>query len=179
MRKCSLRMAALPRLGIALVAVIASVTSAGRAPAAQTITYTYDELGRITAAAYDDTMRTDYLYDASGNILQKSTAPGPVAVPRENGLPVSFGLALVGPNPAWGTVRIGFQLPTASQVKIVIYNVSGRRLRVLVDALQPAGFHAAQWDRLDDQGRSVRSGLYFVRMEARDFAAARKLVVFR
>jgi len=42
----------------------------------QTITYTYDPLGRLTAANYDSGVYYNYTYDAVGNRLTESTAAG-------------------------------------------------------------------------------------------------------
>jgi YD repeat-containing protein len=65
------------KLGIlrACAAVIALVVSSALSSAfAGTVQYTYDPLGRLTAAAYDSGTTVTYTYDPAGNLLKKTTA---------------------------------------------------------------------------------------------------------
>jgi hypothetical protein len=39
--------------------------------------------------------------------------------------------------------------------------------------------HEVAWDGLDDRGRGVRSGVYFIRLEGTDLKLSRRLVVVR
>lgn len=53
--------------------------------------------------------------------------------------------------------------PAATPIEI--YDVSGRRLRVLVGAEQAQpGYRELRWDRRDDRGRVLSSGIYFVKV---------------
>jgi flagellar hook assembly protein FlgD len=47
-----------------------------------------------------------------------------------------------------------------------VLDVSGRRVRILVDELRPAGRHRARWDGRDHDGRPVADGVYFLRLAA-------------
>ena len=68
------------------------------------------------------------------------------------------------PNPAQGSVSIGFELPKPGSVRITVYDVAGRRERTLVDGLMQAGMHSVSWNGRNDLGRPCRPGLYFLRM---------------
>jgi hypothetical protein len=85
----------------------------------------------------------------------------------------------VHPNPTAGAVAIEYALPAASEVTIVVYDANGRRVRSVVDAVLPAGRHAARWDGRDDFGRPAASGIYFVRLTAARESAIAKLVLRR
>ncbi len=50
------------------------------------------------------------------------------------------------------------------RVNIRIFDVTGRRVRDLVDAQQDAGSHQARWNGTDNRGAKVNSGVYFCRM---------------
>lgn len=70
------------------------------------------------------------------------------------------------PNPlrAGGTIR--FSLDRPSRVALAIYDVSGRRVRLLVDSRAlGSGDHEFPWDARDDAGHEVSSGVYFCRLE--------------
>ncbi len=107
----------------------------------------------------------------------------PSGVPGPGGaaaLPSRLSLAAPRPNPvsaSTAAAELRFDLPRAARVRVDIFDVGGRRLRVQADAFLPAGRHAVAWDARDPQGRAVPSGVYFVRMEAEGRGLERKLVV--
>ena len=70
------------------------------------------------------------------------------------------------PNPAHSSFTLRFALPQEGPVKLAIYDVTGRRVRELVSGVRPAGAQSVAWDLRDANGRTVRSGLYFARLEA-------------
>ena len=65
------------------------------------------------------------------------------------------------PNPFNARTRIVYQLFTLQKVKITVYDVMGREVRVLVDQYQSRGVHEVEFD-----GSDLPSGIYFCRMEA-------------
>ncbi len=88
------------------------------------------------------------------------------------------GLALLTaePNPTWGTVRLGFDLPYRLEAQLRIYEVAGRCVRRLMDA---AGPNAVIWDRRDDKGRIVAGDLYVARLTWADGSASRRVIMAR
>lgn len=72
----------------------------------------------------------------------------------------------VGPNPFNPRTTIEFELPSASDVALDIYDVQGRRVRRLVAGPLGAGLHEKVWSGRDDAGRAVPSGVYFYRFSA-------------
>jgi hypothetical protein len=59
------------------------------------------------------------------------------------------------------TVRLG--IPIAGRVQVGVYDVAGRKVRLLADRVFSAGEHTLTWDGADDDGRPVARGVYFVR----------------
>lgn len=79
----------------------------------------------------------------------------------------------VGPNPSRGGARVSFRLPEGGPVRLVLYDLLGREVRVLLDGGLPAGPHDV---RLDTAHLPV--GLYVLRITAgSDRATARVSVV--
>lgn len=95
------------------------------------------------------------------------------AIPRVTILQQNF------PNPFNPTTRIRYQLATAGQVALRVYDVRGRLVRTLVQAGQEIGFYEVRWDGLDDEKRSVASGVYIYRLMAASVEQSRKLVIVR
>ena len=70
------------------------------------------------------------------------------------------------PTPFRASTVIAYDLYTAANVKLVVYDAQGRSVRRLVDGgLQLAGNYAVTWDGRDDAGHAVASGVYFYRLE--------------
>jgi hypothetical protein len=83
------------------------------------------------------------------------------------------------PNPFNPGTRIRWYLPSASRVRIVIFDVTGRPVRLLVDEKFEAGISSAAWDGTRDSGEAAASGVYFYRIEAGSFSESRKMVLLR
>jgi flagellar hook assembly protein FlgD len=64
-------------------------------------------------------------------------------------------------------------------VRLTVYDVHGRRVAVLLDKMEPAGWRTAAWEGRDDAGREVGSGTYFLRLEAGETVQVRRAVLVR
>jgi hypothetical protein len=95
------------------------------------------------------------------------------------GLPIEFALDQNYPNPFNPATTIAFALPIASRVTLDIYNVMGQRVRRLIDANTPAGYHQVLWDGRNGVGESVASGVYFYRISANEFVQCRKMLLLK
>ena len=71
----------------------------------------------------------------------------------------------VYPNPA-RTAKFQFTLPTAQDVEIGIYDVSGRQIASLFQGRLPAGSYSKDWAGRDAAGRQVGAGVYFARLKS-------------
>jgi hypothetical protein len=68
------------------------------------------------------------------------------------------------PNPFNPQTEIRFELEKAQQVKVAVYDMTGRLVKVLADGQLGAGPHARVWQGRDTGGRQVPSGAYYVRL---------------
>jgi hypothetical protein len=83
------------------------------------------------------------------------------------------------PNPFNPETILPFALAREARVRLSVYDTAGRRLRLLVDRVLPAGDHEAVWDGRGESGRAAGSGIYFARIEAAGLVETRKLVLLR
>jgi len=95
-----------------------------------------------------------------------------VSPPRE-----ALGLTPPRPNPAREAVRFGFSLARPGEVRIEVYDLAGRRLRVLTSGPRPAGAGDALWDLADQRGARVPPGVYLVRARVPGAEMVRRVVV--
>lgn len=97
--------------------------------------------------------------------------PGLVtAVPDTPGASIPIATRIEGayPNPFNPQTRIQLALRTSGEASVKVYDVQGRLVRTLVDAVLPAGRRDVVWDGVDDAGRAAPSGVYFVRLRHPD-----------
>jgi hypothetical protein len=126
--------------------------------------------------------------DTNANILcGTTTALSPFAIAEPVGstdvderAPSQFALHPCVPNPFNPSTTIRYDVPNGGvRVSIAVFDVTGRRVRSLVDGARPAGEQSVTWDGRDDGGTTVASGVYFYRMIAGSFAQTRKMVLLK
>lgn len=105
--------------------------------------------------------------------------PAAVGAPTLDG-PVASRLWFSGANPARTESRLSFRMSRVGPVRIDVHDLTGRRVRTLMNqARQPAGRHESVWDLRDSGGRRVSAGVYFVQLESVDGSARKRVVVLR
>jgi hypothetical protein len=113
-------------------------------------------------------------YTSNLLMIQEPTGIAERIVPR------AYALYQNIPNPFNPTTVIRYDVPEDGvSVALRIYDVSGRLVRVLVDARESAGSRYVTWDGKDSRGRNVASGVYFCSFEAGGFRQTRKMVLLR
>ncbi len=84
------------------------------------------------------------------------------------------------PNPFNPTTVISYSLSSPSDVRLGIYDVSGRLVSLLKDGvIESAGPHSVRWQGVTSSGSGAASGTYFCRLEAGAFQATHRLVLIR
>lgn len=77
-------------------------------------------------------------------------------------------------NPVRGTAAIPFGVPQEGHVGIHVFDLSGRRVATLADAVYQPGEYSVQWDT-----ETLPSGVYMYRMECPSGSLVRKCMVLR
>ncbi|HDP98718.1 MAG TPA: T9SS type A sorting domain-containing protein [bacterium] len=104
--------------------------------------------------------------------------PTTVAAADRPDLPADFALLPNYPNPFNPETRLRFQLPEASHVRLKIFNVRGEEVAALLDQEVQAGYHQIIWNAQSAVG-NLSSGVYFCRIESRNFTQSRKMMFIR
>jgi 3',5'-cyclic AMP phosphodiesterase CpdA len=95
------------------------------------------------------------------------------------GAPPAPSLAQNVPNPFRPGTSLRYTLGHPAPVRLAVYDVNGREIVVLVDAVRPSGTSTARWDGRDAHGRPVSAGIYLARLEVEGRILTRKLVLMR
>jgi glucose/arabinose dehydrogenase len=94
--------------------------------------------------------------------------------------PAAVTFAPPWPAPAHGAVHFAFTLSASAEVELVIFDLTGRRVRRLIDpGPQPARAHDVVWDGRDDAGQVLPAGIYRVRLTAGRERVERRVALVR
>jgi len=72
---------------------------------------------------------------------------------------------------------IGFELSEAQNVSFKIYDIAGRLIKTLANSWVQQGDHQFEWNKTNETGNSVRTGIYILQLDAGGYTATKKLSV--
>lgn len=88
--------------------------------------------------------------------------------------PAVFTLEQNFPNPFNPATTIRYSLPSAEHVQLVIYDLTGRRVKTLINKRQNAGSY-----RVNFNAGRLSSGVYYYRLEAGEFRQVRRMMLLK
>jgi len=83
------------------------------------------------------------------------------------------------PNPFNPETTISFAIVEEGEVIIDIYNIIGQRVKRLIQEELTPGFYNITWDGKNESSREVSSGIYFYRMQRKDYTAVKKMILLK
>jgi photosystem II stability/assembly factor-like uncharacterized protein len=98
---------------------------------------------------------------------------------RTDPLPSNVVLYQNFPNPIFNHTRIRFELPSRMDVDLTLFDVTGRKVVLLIRDDLGEGRHEYAWDGRKGNGSAVESGVYFLRLKAGGSELVRKVVIVR
>jgi hypothetical protein len=98
-------------------------------------------------------------------------------------IPMTFDLRQNYPNPFNPTTTIGFDLPINSDIILSIFDILGKRVRILYSGSLNAGSHSMVWDGKDQIGSSLSTGVYIYKIlvnnEKGSYSNAKKMLMVK
>lgn len=89
-------------------------------------------------------------------------------------LPIDFNFEQNYPNPFNAQTKITYTLPSSQKVKLVVYDLAGRIVKVLVDGMQAAGEHQIVFN-----GEKLASGIYVYEIQTLTFQKGKKMILIK
>lgn len=120
-----------------------------------------------------------YVGTRDGHVIGFGLPAGLLSAPKDPVLPAHTRLGAAYPNPFVGETTMELALAKSGPVTLTIFDLSGRRVRRLVDADVAAGSKRVAWDGRSDAGARVPNGLYLVRMDAAGIRQVRRVMIVR
>jgi hypothetical protein len=81
------------------------------------------------------------------------------------------------PNPFNPSTTLAYRLETPGNVRLTIFDITGRQVAALIDQFQLSGNYAVKWSPADKNGLKLPSGIYFVRLQVDQTVAVKKLIL--
>ncbi len=92
----------------------------------------------------------------------------------DSDIPTDFALSQNYPNPFNPSTNIQFSVPERANIKIEVYDVTGRLVDILFNGEKNVGIHSISWD-----AKNNSSGLYLLRMQTHKGIETRKMILLK
>ena len=92
---------------------------------------------------------------------------------------LASGFAISSKNPFIGPGAFHLKLSKAAHVRIEVFDVAGRSVKILQDGKFGAGLNEVRWDATNKQGVALPSGIYFARVRVGEATQVRKVVLLQ
>jgi len=89
-------------------------------------------------------------------------------------IPKEYAIAQNYPNPFNPSTSIKFDIPNLSEVKLAVYDLTGREIALLVNETLEPGSYSYTWN-----ASQLSSGIYFYRIKAGSFVQTKKMVLIK
>lgn len=139
----------------------------------------------IASGDVNDDGKNDLIIGAWAAATKAGDASGEAYVllnpTHENSVPVPGYPALLPatPNPLRANTIIWFDLVQESRIQLEVFDVLGRRVRLLLQRNLKPGRHSALWNSRDENGNFAKSGVYFIVLQAENYFQTQKLLLLR
>ena len=85
-----------------------------------------------------------------------------------------FNLSQNYPNPFNPVTTISYQIPQTSFVSLKVYDILGTEIAIIVNEEKPAGEFEVEFD-----GTGLASGIYFYKLQTRNYNSVKKMVLLK
>jgi predicted CXXCH cytochrome family protein len=120
----------------------------------------------------------EYVYSLLAVSLQKLDPTTDIKL-IDNTVPQTYSLDQNYPNPFNPTTTIKYSIPKEGNVKIQVFDITGRLVTTLVNANEATGTYSVTWNGRNSGGQAVSSGIYLYRLQSNDFVSVKKMVMLK
>ena len=133
------------------------------------------KIGKVFTEAYDNVFNP---FTWLNRAVVGDTAIGDasvISVTNESDLILPKVAVIIGnsPNPFNPATTIEYELHLASTINLSVYDMLGRRVKLLVHGSEKAGHYNTIWDGKSESGMDAASGIYIVSLYAKPIASSR------
>ncbi len=112
--------------------------------------------------------------DSSRSNCTRLICSAPVGITPGSETPLVFSLSQNYPNPFNPTTNIKFSIPAAGEVRLAVYDITGKEVTALINSYLNAGAYT-----VDFNASHLSSGVYFYKITAGSFTETKKMVLIK
>jgi aminopeptidase N len=117
---------------------------------------------------------TAVVFDPNNEIVIKTASLIMGTEENISSTPSQFELKQNYPNPFNPVTNIEYDIPKNSNVKVIVYDNSGKEVSVIVNEFKQAGKYSSSFNAMN-----LASGVYFYKIQAGDFTAVKKMTLIK
>jgi uncharacterized delta-60 repeat protein len=133
-----------------------------------------DGSNNVYVAGYSDEETTSELTSDKADYRTIKYTQNVIPYPFRSEIPAEFSLSQNYPNPFNPVTNIRFDIPNASNVKLTIFDITGREIEQLVNNQLEAGTY-----NIDFDASHLATGTYFYKINAGDFTEVKKMILIK
>ncbi len=94
-------------------------------------------------------------------------------------VPEGFSMSTLYPNPFNHSTSLSFTIPTAGDIMLKVYDVTGRLVSERVHSSLSAGYQQMVWQAVDNRGAELPTGIYFLELNYSGAKLVQRAVLLR
>ncbi len=64
-------------------------------------------------------------------------------------------------------------------IELEVYSVGGRKVKTLISGYYFRGEYKCSWDGSDSEGNKVNAGIYFYRLNGKEYSETKKMILLK
>ncbi len=141
------------------------------------VSFTTEKPNEMSSASLANVMITNSHADSLGVAINNLDWNNKSVYIADNNESESFTLGQNFPNPFNPSTKITYRLNKAAQVRLSVYDITGREVNQLINKYQTVGDYNIAWNSNDQGGQKMASGMYFARLNVDNESVTRKMVL--
>jgi len=132
----------------------------------------------INGDGINDIVASDQV-NSTNNLLLLTGGIGTSISDNASAAPETFSLYQNYPNPFNPETNIRYKINKPSQVSLVVFDVLGRKVRILVNEIKQTGSYQIKWNGRSDDGHFSPSGIYIMQFRSRGTQLSRRMLLLK
>ena len=118
---------------------------------------------------------------STGSVIgaYESSCNDPLALNDDNNILLNFYLEQNYPNPFNPSTTIRFSVSEKRNTKLIVYNISGKVIKTLVNSVLAPGTYNVKWNGNDESGRVTPSGIYIYNLVSGSLVQSKKMFLVK